>query len=43
MPTQIPVEPEGSWTAAVKAALLHMLLAAVIISGIAFTVIWVYA
>jgi len=43
MPTQIHIEPEASWMTAAKAVLLHMLLAAAIISGIVFTVIWAYA
>jgi hypothetical protein len=42
MPTQIPIEAERSWMAAAKAALLHSLLAAAIISAIAFIIVWAY-
>jgi preprotein translocase subunit SecE len=43
MPTQIPVPPKASWTAATVAVLIGTLLAAVIIGGIDFIVIWAYA
>jgi len=42
MPTQFPVQTEESWIAAAKVALLATLLAAAIISGIVFMIIWAY-
>ena len=42
MPTQIPVEPDRSWVAAAKAALMHSLLAAAIMYVIVFIIVWAY-
>jgi hypothetical protein len=42
MPTQIPVEAERSWMAATKAALMHSLLAAAIMSAIVCVIVWAY-
>ena len=42
MPTQVPVEPDRSWKAEAKAALMHSLLAAAIIYEIVFVIVWAY-
>jgi hypothetical protein len=43
MPTQIPVPPKESWSAATIATLIWSLLAAAITSAIAFAIVWAYA